>query len=91
MRTTEASKQLLEKKNRILILENEGYGKEPGINKCGNCNCAGHTRIKCDNPCRTCDELVYCRHLQFTEKTWVPKCSQLVTLEEQLLSINISQ
>ena len=53
MRTTEALKQLLEKKNRILILENEGYGKEPGINKCGNCNCAGHTRIKCDNPCRT--------------------------------------
>ena len=78
MRGSDALKQLMLRRSRITILENEGHTREKRDIHCRNCQSEGHTT--CSTLCSSCDESVCCRHLEKTvlncgKKVWVTSCS----------------
>ena len=75
MRGIEALKQLLKKKQRLEMMDSEGYAAIKKMHHCRNCKEEGHTILSCTKPCITCAETCCCRHLVKIENNWVASCT----------------
>ena len=78
-RGLDALVMLLQKRNRLHELEDEGYRREKVVHRCRNCSEVGHNLKTCTKPCARCSFHTFCSptHIKKVDRKWTTICGDL--------------
>lgn len=75
-RGVDALFQLMQKRNCMEYLEDNGFRRQPCLHTCSNCLKNDHNKLTCTEECKTCHHKPFCspHHIKKVEGAWKKIC-----------------